>query len=103
MRADTQVDAVAQHHGGIISVAELARRVDDGLENRRDIRWRGRDHAEDVAAAGLVGQRLREVAGFSLYLFEQPNVRDRNDGLVGEGLDDLDLALGEWRQMRLAH
>ena len=32
-----------------------------------------------------------EFAGSRLYLFEQPNVLDRDDGLVGEGLKQLDV------------
>ena len=53
------------------------------------------DHAEDVAAAGLLGQRLGEVAGLCLHLIEQPRVLDRDHGLVGEGLQQGDLLFVE--------
>src|SRR4029079_14439233 len=54
----TQVFPDPQEHGGIIGIAELAGILDNGLEHRPDIGWRRCDHAEDVAAAGLVGQRF---------------------------------------------
>ena len=34
-----------------------------------------------------------EVARLRLHLVEQPRILDRDHGLVGEGLDQLDLAL----------
>src|SRR5271169_5069889 len=80
MRAQTQIVAVPQAYNGIVGLAKLAGTVDNGLENRPDIGWRGCDHAEDVAAAGLVGQRLREVAGLRLNLLEQADILDRDHG-----------------------
>ncbi len=80
-----QAVAFPQQHDGIIGVAKLAGTLDDGIENGRDIGRRGCDHAQDVAASGLVGQRLREFAGFCLHFVEQPRVLDGDHGLVGEG------------------
>ena len=40
-------------------------------------------------------QRFGEVARPRLHLVEQAHVLDRDDGLIGEGLDDFDLAIGE--------
>ena len=45
-----------------------------------DIGWRTADHPEDLARGSLSLQRL-------LRLVEQADVLDRNDGLVGEGLE----------------
>ena len=56
---------------------------------------RGCDHPQDVAAAGLVGQRLSQVAGLRLHLVEQPHILDRDHGLVGEGLQQLLVMDGE--------
>ena len=95
MRADAQVVAILQDHDGIIGLAKLAGTLDDGLEHRPDIGRRGRDHAEDVGAAGLVGQRLREVAGLRLHLVEQPDVLDRDHRLIGERGEQCDLLVGE--------
>ena len=40
----------------------------------------------------LLLQRLVEVARARLHLVEQPRVLDRDDGLVGESLEQRDLA-----------
>ena len=50
---------------------------------------------EDVSGRGLLLQRLFEVARPRLHLVEQARVLDRDRGLIGEGLGELDLALGE--------
>jgi hypothetical protein len=54
-----------------------------------------------------VGDELRLVLACDLkltallcYLVEQPSVLDRDDGLVCEGVDELDLAVGEWAHFR---
>ena len=47
------------------------------------------------AVAVCCCKRFFEVAGARLHLVEQAHVLDRDDGLVGEGLDELDLALRE--------
>ena len=44
---------------------------------------------QDVAASGLVGQRLGEVAGLRLHLVEQAHVLDRDHRLSGEGLKQI--------------
>ena len=90
-----EIITVLQCHKGIVRFAKLARALDNRLKNRPDIGRRGCDHAEDVAATGLVSQRLREVAGFRLHLVEQSDVFDRDHRLDGEGLDQLDLPVGE--------
>src|SRR6267143_3538606 len=95
MRAEAQVVAVLQEHDGIIGLAKLARAFDDGFENRRDVGWRGSDHAEDVAASGLVSQRFREFARLRLHLLEQSRIFDRDHRLVGEGSQQLDMMVGE--------
>ena len=95
MRAEAQVVAILQKHDRIISIAKLAGTLDNGLENRPDIGRRGCDHAEDVAAAGLISQRLREIARLGLHLVEQPHILDGDHGLVGEGRDQFDLLVGE--------
>src|SRR5882724_5660852 len=91
MRAEAQVVTILQKHYGVISLAKFAGAFDDGLENRRDIGWRGSDDAKDVAAAGLVGEGLGEVTGFRLHLVEQAHVADRDHGLIGKSLQQGDL------------
>ena len=84
MRAGMQVATIFQEHDGNIGLANLAGAFDDGLENRSDIGWRGRNYAENVCTSGLIGQRLLQLPGLGLHLFEQPNVRDGDDCLVGK-------------------
>ena len=87
VRAKAQVVAIFQEHDGIIGLAKLAGTLDNGVENRPDVGRRGGDHPEDVAATGLVGQSLLQLAGLGLNLVEQTDVLDRDHGLVGEGLN----------------
>ena len=58
------------------------------VQHRLNIRRRAGDDAQDFARRGLLLQRLFEF-------LEQPNVLDGNYGLVGEGLEKLDLCWGE--------
>ena len=44
---------------------------------------------------GLVLERLRQLLRARLHLLEEADVVDGDDGLVGEGGDEVDLALGE--------
>ena len=82
--AEAQILPILQSHSGIIGIAKFACAFDDGLKNRRNIGWRGSNHAEDVAAPGLVSQRLLQLPGFGLHLFEQPNVPDGDHRLSGK-------------------
>ena len=59
-------------------------RCRDGLEHRLHVRRRTGDHLQDVGRRGLPLQRL-------LRLVEQPHVLDGDHGLVGEGLQQLDV------------
>ena len=56
------------------------------FEDRLHISGRVRDHAQDLARRRLVRQSLGEVAIAILQFFEQPNVFNRDHGLVREGL-----------------
>ena len=86
-----QFVAVPQSCKRVVGLAKLAGALDDRREDRLDVSRRGSDHAKDVAAAGLVGEGFGEVAGLGLHLFEQLHVRYRDDRLVGEHLDGLNL------------
>ena len=44
-------------------------------------------------------KQLLEVASARLHLVEQAHVLDGDDGLIGEGLQEVDLALGEWASL----
>ena len=58
------------------------------VEHRLDIRRRAGDNAQDFTRGRLLLQRFLEF-------LEQPHVLDGDHGLVGEGLEQLDLLVGE--------
>ena len=47
-----------------------------------------------ILRGAQVVERQRQFAGSLLNLIEQANILDRDHGLVGEGRDQIDLALG---------
>jgi len=53
------------------------------------------DHAQDVAGGSLLLERLGQIAVALLKLVEQSRVLDSDDGLVSEGLEHRDLAVGK--------
>ncbi len=67
--------------------------VHDRLEHRLRVRRRTSDHAEHLRGRGLPLERL-------LGLVEQAHVLDRDYRLVGEGLEQRDLVIGERRGLR---
>jgi len=77
-RLEHQLVAIPQRDEGVICLTELAGTLDDCLENRFDIRRRRGDHAKNIAAAGLVGQCLREITRPGLQLVEQADILDRD-------------------------
>src|SRR6185295_5066996 len=66
-----------------------------GLEHRLQLAGRARDDAEDLRGRRLSFQSLRQLARARLHLLEQPRVLDGDDGLVGEGLKEFDVARGK--------
>ena len=90
-----QIVAIPQQYHCVIGVTETARTLGDGCKDRLDVGRRRRDSAEDVAAAGLVGQGLGKFARLGLHLVEQTDVFDGSHRLVGEGCDQLDLLVGK--------
>ena len=56
---------------------------------------RARNDPQDLAGGGLLLEGLGEGPVADLQLLEQPDVLDRDHRLVGEGLEEHDLAVGE--------
>ena len=63
------------------------------------IERRAADDLQHVGGRGLLLQRLRQIARPRLHLVEQAHVLDGDHGLIGEGLEEVDLALGEWASL----
>ncbi len=80
MRAEAQMFLVFQQDDCIAGFAKLPRTLDNLFQNRFDIGGRRGDDPQNIAAPGLVSQRL-------LGLVEQPHIVDREHGLTGKGLD----------------
>src|SRR5262249_50300238 len=72
----------------IVGFAQASRRLDQRIENRLQIECRAADDLEYVGGGGLL------LEGFA-QLVEQARVLDGDDGLSGEGLDELDLLIIE--------
>ena len=85
-----------------LRTAQLVTALRDRVEHRLHVGLRLADHAQDVAGRGLLLERLGEVAVARLQLLEQAHVLDRDDGLVGEGLQQRDLRVGETARLRAA-
>jgi hypothetical protein len=75
--------------------------VHDRVEHRLHVARGLADHLENLARCGLLIECGREIAIARVQLFEQPHVLDGDDRLVGEGLEQRDVHLGEWCHVRV--
>jgi hypothetical protein len=87
--------AIEAAHEAIHAVAETDGTPDDCVEDRLNVGRRARDDAQDLGGRGLLLQRFGEVAVAALQLGEEPDVLDGDDGLVGEGSEQVHLPIGE--------
>jgi len=71
------------------------RAAGDRLEDRLGVGRRAPDDAQDLARRRLLIEGLAEFAIARLQLPEQPHILDGDDGLIGEGLHQRDLLVGE--------
>ena len=83
----------SQHH--VINPTNPRSALDDGVEHRLHIRGRAADDAEHLGRRRLMLQGLAQFCVAFLQLFEQPDILDGDHRLVGEGLYERDLLLGE--------
>ena len=95
---------------GHIRLAKLRGRLGERIEHCLQIERRAADDFQHVRRCRLLLQRLAQFGGARLHLVEQADVLDGDHGLVGEGLDKLDLAIrerptpaGSRRRRRSAH
>ena len=65
------------------------------MQDRLEVERRAADDLQHIAGRRLLLERLGEVAVPGLELREQADVLDGDDGLVGEGLEQGHLLLGE--------
>src|SRR5215472_14891818 len=65
------------------------------IEHRLQIESGAADYPEHLACGDLLLQRFAEVGGALVQLVEEPPVLDGDDGLIGKGFNQRDLAGGE--------
>src|SRR5262249_58615049 len=75
----------------------------DGIKNWLHVRRRAADDTKHLGRRGLMFQSLAQFRIALLQFFEQPHVLDGNYGLVGKGLKQSDLLVGEWTNLRAAN
>ena len=67
----------------------------DYIQHRLNIRRRTGDHTQNFARCRLLLQSFGNLAITFLQFFEQPDVFDRDHGLIREGFEQRDLLLAE--------
>ena len=93
--------AESQHH--VIDPTNPRGALDDGVKDRLHVRRRAADDAEHLGRCRLMLQGLAQFCIAFLQFFEQPDVLDGDDGLVGEGFEKSDLLIGERTNLRAAN
>ena len=75
-----------------VGTAKANRGIDQRLQDCVEIEGRAADHLQNVGRRGLLLKRLGHFRRARLHLLEQPHILDGDHRLVGEGLQQLDLA-----------
>src|SRR5215470_7941037 len=83
----------SQHH--VIDQTNPGRALNDGIQYRLYVCRRAANDAEHFRCCRLMFQRLAQFCVALLDLFEEPHVLDRDDRLVCEGFEELDLLFRE--------
>src|SRR5262245_4085506 len=87
-----------------IRLAKLRGHVSKRVEHGLEIEFRAADDAEELVRSRLISQCLREFARARLHLLKQASVLQRDAGLVGKALREVDYGLGELsRPIALQH
>ena len=81
-------------HDPAVAAGELDRAGDDRLEHGLEVE-RGADGLADLAEGLELADRARQLAGPRFQLLEEADVLDGDHRLLGEGLEERDLALRE--------
>jgi hypothetical protein len=78
-----------------LGIANSDRLFQDGLKYWLQIAGRRIDYTQNVSSCRLLFQCFTEVGCALAQFVEQPRVLDGDDGLIGKGLEQGDLSLGE--------
>ena len=77
-----------------VGAGELHRPADDGGEHRFEIERRVHRLGHFAERAQLLDRAAKLIGALAQFV-QQSNILDGDDGLVGEGLDQLDLLVGK--------
>src|SRR6516164_142925 len=88
--------AVAKRQRAISGVAESVGFFQYHIEDGGKLTRRRIDDLQYLGSRGLLLESFLQVARSVAQLVEQPDVLDCDNGLIGEGLEEADLRLGEW-------
>ena len=91
MGAIMQVVLNFEQHCGVVGVAEPASTLDNRSKCRPNVGRRRSDHLKHVGGGRLLLQSFTQIVGALADHVEQPRVLDGDDGLVGEGLKQLNV------------
>ena len=75
---------------------QITRLLQDHLKHRCEIARRRIDDLQYISGCSLPLKCFLKLARPGMYLLAQPYVLDRNNRLVGKGLEQLDLLIGKW-------
>src|SRR5262245_14331836 len=87
--------AVVELYGAILGAAQAEGARRDDLEDRLGVGLGAADSAQHLSGRRLPGKRIGQLGVPQLQFLEQPDILDRDDSLVGEGLEEGDLILWE--------
>src|SRR5262249_9690851 len=93
-----EAQTIAKHlkDRGVIRIAQACCGLDQRIEYFLHVERRPADDLQNIGGGRLLFQGFLQLALARLLCLEQPCVLDGDDGLVGEGLDQLDLLISEW-------
>ena len=85
--------SIVQQEVAKFGVADAYCVLQHGLKHRLQLAGRTADDLEDLGGRRLLLQRLAQLARARLHLVEQSHVLDRDNRLVGEGLEKSNLLI----------
>ena len=85
--------AIGSPNVGNICLTKSCRQLDQRDEHRRQIKRRAADHLEHIGGGGLLLERFGQITRPLLHLLKQPRVLDGDYRLIGECLEQFDLAI----------
>jgi hypothetical protein len=80
----------------IATATESRGAIGHRLENRSQIGRRRGDHSQNVAGGSLLIQGRPECSIPLFQFLEEASILEGDHGLIGEGLEQSDLVIGEW-------